>query len=214
MQNLRNSFSRLTATVPRALRLLTAWALLIQTISAGARLRSQRAFRREPFVAPIAHPAAAAPVRPCSDTTGSIMSSLSDHRRWLPGTSVLPASSSSPATTGPRIRADRRAVGTAYAAAGAGRLAVREYRSCALLASHLVGHARNEVYAGMPIDYHGRTPGQRVEMVPQHRPPADRIRRSADQYQSVPHDSNALVAGSPGISPHSPVVAGEGGWDG
>ncbi len=32
IQNLRNGFSRLTAAVPRALRLMTAWSLLTQAI--------------------------------------------------------------------------------------------------------------------------------------------------------------------------------------
>jgi hypothetical protein len=32
MQNLRNDFSKLTATVPRQLRLITAWSQLTQAI--------------------------------------------------------------------------------------------------------------------------------------------------------------------------------------
>jgi transposase-like protein len=37
IQNLCNGFSRLTATVPRPLRLLTAWAQLIQAIEPALR---------------------------------------------------------------------------------------------------------------------------------------------------------------------------------
>jgi hypothetical protein len=40
IQNLRNGFSTLTATVPRPLRLMTAWAQLIPTISRALQLRS------------------------------------------------------------------------------------------------------------------------------------------------------------------------------
>ena len=39
IQNLRNGFSRLTATVPRQVRIMTAWSLLTPTISPALRFR-------------------------------------------------------------------------------------------------------------------------------------------------------------------------------